>query len=72
MFLVNVEEQTYDWSNQPVEFLCGYTFAPGDDIRGDFGDHILIRCPINQEDYRIYYHISEGRKVLHTLARLEL
>jgi len=63
---------TYDWSNRPIEFLKGYTFTEEDPVLGDFGDHILVYCPVSDEDYRIYYTVHGDRKVLNDMAILEV
>ena len=64
-------KRALDWSNRPVEFMCGHEFTNEDLILGDFGDHILIRCPVNEEDYKIYYEIIESKKLLEDIAIFE-
>jgi len=63
--------EALDWSNRPIEFMCGHEFTDEDLILGDFGDHILVRCPVNQEDYKIYYDVFDYKKVLEDIAILE-
>lgn len=55
---------TWDWSNRPIEPKTRHIFSEKDLIFGDFGDHILIHCPTNNEDYIIRYDYESGRKVL--------
>lgn len=59
-----------DWSKRPTDPDTGYIFSEEDRILGDFGDHILVSCLLNDEDYIITYEYDSGRKVLNKKAKL--
>lgn len=59
-----------DYSNYPQAPETGYVFSENDPILGDFGDHILVNCPDNDEDYTIRYDYDSGKKVLRKEAKL--
>jgi len=59
-----------DYSKYPQDPDTGYIFTEEDTILGDFGDHILVSCPANDEDYIIKYDYDNGKKVLRKEAKL--
>lgn len=59
-----------DYSNNPRDPESGYIFSEEDTILGDFGDHILVSCALNEEDYTIHYDYTDGKKVLRKTAKM--
>jgi hypothetical protein len=59
-----------DYSNNPRDKESGYIFTEEDTILGDFGDHILVSCALNDEDYIIHYDYIDAKKVLRKEAHM--